>query len=293
MSGKRSTAILILGPGRSGTSLTARLLNLAGVYLGPEEDLLTRTGIPVNPRGFWEHRGLSRINQRILSRLGGSWSEPPPLPSGWEASKELASEREDARALLARTFGGHALWGWKDSRNSLTMPFWRPLVEELGCEARYVICLRNPVDAAASLVPPRPLSRPAALDLWLLYVASALAHTAGRARLLVPYEGYFRNWRGALERLLAFAGCEAPPPGSEVEAPMREFADGALWRHRTALVDSLRDPALPPPTCSLHILARVLAAEWLGPRRLSAGEVAELSGALDDYAHGLLGAGSR
>jgi hypothetical protein len=257
--GRRPLAILVLGPGRAGTSLTARLLNLAGVYLGPEPDLLTRTGIPVNPKGFWEHRGLSRINQRIFERLGGSWADPPPLPAGWEAAAELEGEREDGRALLEQAFGDRPLWGWKDSRNSLLLPFWRSLLPG-GCEVRYVVCLRNPVDVAASLVPPRPLSKREAIDLWLLYVAGALVNTAGRSRLLVPYEAYFGDWRRAVGRLLAFAGLEAPDRGGEAEARMREFTDPALWRHRTAALDVIRDPEVRPEARSLHLIAELLAA---------------------------------
>lgn len=261
----RPTAICVLGPGRTGTSLTVRLLGLAGVYLGPEAELLSRTGIPANPKGFWEHRGIARVNQRVLDRLGGSWSEPPPLPPGWADTARLAPEHERARALLERDFGGRALWGWKDSRNSLTLPFWQRLLPAETCELRYVICLRNPVDVAASLTPPRPLSREQAVDLWALYVASALANTAGRSRLLVRYEDYFREWRGTVERLLRFAGLEPPPPGGEAEARLREFTDRDLWRHRTSTEEALRDPAVSERSRSLHLIVERLAAAGPDP----------------------------
>lgn len=256
----RGTAICVLGPGRTGTSLTARLLGLAGVYLGAEGELLSRTGIPANPRGFWEHRGLARVNQRVLRRLGGSWSEPPPLPPGWEASAELEPEREEARALLREVFGGQALWSWKDSRNSLTLPFWQRLLAEDDWRVRYLICLRNPLDVAASLSPPRPLSKREAMDLWTLYVASALVNTSGRPRLLLPYERYFRDWRATVGRLLDFAGCPMPAPGSEEEARLREFTEDGLWRHRTPAPEVMGDPAVTAPAASLQVLTELLAA---------------------------------
>lgn len=276
---ERPVAVCVLGPGRAGTSLTARLLGLGGVYLGPESELLTRTGIPANPKGFWEHRGLARINQRVLGRLGGSWSEPPPLPPGWERGEELAPERADAGALLERTFGERRLWGWKDSRNSLTLPFWRRLLPAERYDLRYVICLRNPLEVAASLTPPRPFSQREAIELWATYVAHALVNTSGRPRLLMPYADYFRDWRGAVERLLRFAGGASPTPGGEVESRMREFVDRRLWRHRAEPADAVRAP-VPEAVRSLYLIAELLATGEPQPGLIDA---------VDRYAQALLG----
>ncbi len=280
-SGKRPTAICVLGPGRTGTSLTVRLLGLAGVHLGPEAELLSGSGIPANPKGFWEHRGLTRINQRVLDVLGGSWSEPPSFPPRWEQSETLAAEREEARALLEQTFGGHDLWAWKDARTSLTLPFWQSLLAEQCCDVRYVICLRNPVDVVASLTLPRPRSKRETMGLWLTYVASALVNTAGHPRLLVPYEDYFRDWDGTVARLLDFAGRPLPAPGSKAESQMREFTDTRLWRHRTTAEEVMRDPAVPKSARALYLIAELLAR---------AGPGAELTTAANLYAECLLGA---
>jgi hypothetical protein len=275
--------ICVLGPGRSGTSLTVRLLELGGVYLGTDAELLGRSGIAANPKGFWEHRGITRINNRVLNVLGGRWSEPPPLAPGWERAEGLAGEREDARALLERAFGGRELWGWKDPRSSLMLPFWQSLLPAERYDVRYVICLRNPPDVIASLTLPRPKSRWDTGNLWLTYVASALVHTSGRPRLLLPYEDYFRDWRGTVERLLGFAGRPMPEAGSDTEAQMREFTDTGLWRHRTGAEEVARDPTLPEPARALHLIAELLAA--------SPDPDPRLAGAVDAYAAGLLEAG--
>jgi hypothetical protein len=277
---KRPKAICVLGPGRTGTSLTARILGLAGVHLGSDPELLSRTGIPANPRGFWEHRGLSRINQRVLRRLGGSWDEPPSLPSGWQQSESLAAEREEAARLLEQAFGAHPLWGWKDSRNSLTLPFWQELLPDDRYETRYVICLRNPVDVAASLTPPRPLGRAESVALWATYVAAALVNTSGRPRLILPFESYFDDWQGTVGRLLRFAGLEPPPPGSEIEARMQEFTDSGLWRHRTEPAVAMEDPAVGAAARSLYLVASLLAVAEPGPG---------MHEAADGYARRLLG----
>ena len=190
---KAPAVVCVLGTSRTGSSLTTRLLSLAGVYLGPEEELLQKDlhqlagegeavlarAREANPEGFFEHYRMTRLNERILRAMGGNWREPPALPEGWEESEALAAEREDARALLDRSFAGRSLWGWKDPRNSLTLPFWQSLIPDL----RYVICLRNPIDVASSLRKRDRISLEQGLDLWLAYVAGALINTSGQPRI--------------------------------------------------------------------------------------------------------------
>jgi O-antigen biosynthesis protein len=237
------TAVCVLGMSRTGTSLTTRVLDLAGVYLGPMDELLgtelrqlAGEGEDVlakarssNPEGHWEHYRLMRLNERILRALGGSWREPPEMPPGWESSPELAAERDEARALLFESFAGHELWGWKDPRSSLTLPFWQCLIAEM----RYVICLRNPLDIAASLERREGMSVAQALALWRVYVAAALAQTAGRPRLLVRYEDFFADRVGTAQRLARFVGCGRAFDDWEGQRRLAETVDERLWRNRS------------------------------------------------------------
>lgn len=259
------TAVCVLGMSRSGTSLTARVLNLAGVYLGSPEELLSsdlrelperdrERARAANAGGFWEHYRLMRLNERILKAFGGNWREPPELSPGWEDSPELASLREEANALLESSFSGHELWGWKDPRNSLTLPFWQRLLPEM----RYVICLRNPIDVAASLRCRDGLSPEQAFDLWLIYVASALVNTSGSPRLLVPYESHFEDPQRLADRLARFVGREGAFDATEARRRQAEAIDERLWRHRTSLEDLVSDPRLPREVLSLHLLVELL-----------------------------------
>lgn len=88
MAKSTSRVVCVGGMGRSGTSLTMRLLNLLGVYLGPQEDMMQPQ--VDNPRGYWEHSKLTDLNEALLARLGGSWHEPPTFPPNWDASASLA-----------------------------------------------------------------------------------------------------------------------------------------------------------------------------------------------------------
>jgi len=69
--------VCVLGMHRSGTSLITALLQSLGAHLGPPEHMMKPQ--PDNPRGFYEHQLLNDIDEEILARLGGSWSEPPVL----------------------------------------------------------------------------------------------------------------------------------------------------------------------------------------------------------------------
>lgn len=290
-----ATAICVLGMSRSGTSLTTRILDLAGVYLGPRDELLggelhqlTGEGEEVvarareaNPEGFWEHYRLMRLNERILRALGGNWREPPAMEPGWERSEQLAAERAEAGARVEESFSGHDLWAWKDPRNSLTLPFWQRLIPEL----RYVICLRNPVDVAASLQRRDGIPPERGVELWLVYLAAALVNTSDRPRLLVPYESYFADPGGTAGRLARFAGRDGAFDDPAVERKLTAAIDERLWRNRTNAAEVVRAGYVSDDVASLYLIAGMLSAAdgdgWCG-------DAAGLNTAVDSYAAHLL-----
>src|SRR5947209_4587623 len=91
---RNPTVVCVLGTHRSGTSLTARLVSLLGVYLGPKERLVGASS--ANPRGFWEHRDMQRLDREIFLRFGGTWRDPPLFPRGWVRSTQVADLRQHA-----------------------------------------------------------------------------------------------------------------------------------------------------------------------------------------------------
>ena len=134
---RQQVPICIAGMHRSGTSMVARLLQACGLFLGREEELGFDTN---NGELHFENIPLVALNDQILSRLGGSWNNPPEFPTGWEEMRQIEALTRQAKKLIRR-LGMQNYWGWKDPRNSLTLPFWRRMVPDL----RPVICLRNPL----------------------------------------------------------------------------------------------------------------------------------------------------
>ena len=256
-------AVCVIGPPRSGTSLTTNILNLLGVDLGREDDLMpAQPG--QNPAGFWEHERLAAFNEELLRavserpfREGEGWREAVAPEPGWESGPRAGELRESARGLVSSSFGGSPLWGWKDPRTSLTLPFWHELVPDL----LHVICVRHPLDVAASLHRRDGMQPSEALSLWLRYSAAAVVNTRGRPRIVVSYERWFQSWRTELERLARFLSVPEKARGEQLLATVEREIDGRLWHHR-----SDHDAAeLPSDVRELYAALEQEAADGGGP----------------------------
>ncbi|MBC7644512.1 MAG: sulfotransferase [Thermoleophilia bacterium] len=191
--------VCIAGMHRSGTSMITRLMHLSGLSLGPRNDLLAPT--EDNPEGYWESRSMMIVNDAILNTFGGGWDFVPEFPADWTTAPELLGIRTEASRLLG-AFDGQESWGWKDPRNSLTSPFWRELVPNL----TMLVCLRNPLEVAASLAKRGYASPQFALDLWLKYNRSVLANTSSGKRVVTHYESYFADPEAELRRVCGLLG---------------------------------------------------------------------------------------
>jgi hypothetical protein len=229
-------AIAILGMHRSGTSMVAGLLKLCGLALGDDEDLVPATDD--NRKGHWEHKEFVRLNTAMLALAGGAAEDPPMLPEGWFEQIELEPLRDQAKRSVVRIFGERTDWGWKDPRTALTVPFWRTVVPGL----RFVICIRNPLDSAASLAKRNQVTQRKAMALWQHYNEAALRNTRPEERIVVFYEDFFQDVRRALMPLLDYLDLPHPPEGSHQEHAIREFVDAGLRHHRHTLDDVVESP---------------------------------------------------
>ena len=223
--------ICTLGMHRSGTSVVSRILNLLGVYLGTHQSI-SATGED-NPKGYWEHYPLALLNDEILARFGGRWDEPPAFPPSWPRDPRLQDLREKARQLLTEHFEAEPVWGWKDPRTCLTIPFWQDLIGSMG----YVMCVRNPGAVVASLTRRDGMSPEKAERLWLAHVQSSLVHTSGQPRLFVFYEDIINDWAPELRRMAAFIGRPERAEDPSVHASVGEFLERELCHHRMSMED--------------------------------------------------------
>jgi len=231
-------AICIAGAHRSGTSMLTRLLHGCGLYLGPKDALMPPQAD--NPDGFWEHLGFVGLNDELLEALGGAWDLPPKI------NENLSEERLDQLRMKARLLieGFHSakMWGWKDPRNSLTLPFWEDLLPGL----KTLIIVRNPLEAAYSMQKRNGTSYAFGLRLWEIYNRRLIEAASKHERLVTHYDLFFENAQKELQRIGNFVGLpDAKIPGAvELVATKR--------RHTHFTIDQLVDAGVSGEVIELY-----------------------------------------
>src|SRR4029078_4409137 len=89
--------------------------------------------------------------------------------------------------LLIEKFDSAGVWGWKDPRNSLTLPFWQNLVPSM----KTLIMVRNPLEVAHSMKERNGISYSLSLRLWEIYNRRVIETAGNRERLDSPHDFFF------------------------------------------------------------------------------------------------------
>lgn len=146
--------MIIIGMHRSGTSMTARLLERLGLFLGEDFELGNHC-----ESYFFEQR-----NELILKACNGGWDNPAAvvelLRHAPTRTALVQLIRDDLSSPQVMMFLGlrrylryrsplnlNFPWGWKDPRNTILLPLWLDLFPK----AKVIHMVRNGVDVAASL----------------------------------------------------------------------------------------------------------------------------------------------
>jgi hypothetical protein len=218
--------VCVLSVGRSGSSLAARAMNLLGVHLGAEDELMTAT--EQNERGFWENTTIYRLNEELLELLGGSWYRPPELTSEWACDERLQELRGRAAGIVLELELPGRRWGFKDPRTIVLLAFWRQVIGEMD----YLICVRRAhpfVHSVEAIAPPGGEPH-ATASLWLDMNAAALGQTVGARRMFVFYEDWFEDPRRVAGQVAAFLHGRASAVEPEALDAVVAFVDPMLRR---------------------------------------------------------------
>ena len=152
---------LIMGFGRSGTSLMGGILHQAGYYMG--EDLYP--GRDSNPKGFFENALINGINEKILKNYDYALSHPGHPASGepfspyhpgeghrWLAyiplEVKITEESEDIKEAIRKavSYNGFA---YKDPRFNYTLKIWAPFLNN---ETLLICVFRDPAITVQSIL---------------------------------------------------------------------------------------------------------------------------------------------
>lgn len=150
--------VIVLGSGRSGTSMVAGMLAKAGYYFGENLGLPQ----PANPKGYFESIEINRLNESLIERVPhipvrrkrfvwpGTRKNFTELNHLWLAQVEPGvlfpvdeSFREAVAALVRRQ-----PYCYKDPRICYTLPAWWPFLENTAC----VCVFREPNTTAESML---------------------------------------------------------------------------------------------------------------------------------------------
>jgi hypothetical protein len=144
--------VIIIGMHRSGTSMVTGMLEQLGLFIG------------VNKDNNDEADFFQRMNDWTLKQSGGSWDNPAPIDALLRNNKvrdlvldyfnfSLHSPRQGFFLGWQNYLRGQRLesmstpWGWKDPRNTYTLPLWLDLFSN----AKVIHIYRNGIDVAQSL----------------------------------------------------------------------------------------------------------------------------------------------
>lgn len=132
---------LVIGEGRSGTSLVSSILHKMGVDMGESRFKGANKG---NPLGFFENLDFIKMNIKILEDNGFDINKFP-VPDPKKVAKLAPKYDKEIKALVDKFQKG--CWGAKDPRFLYTFPLYKPYMESV----HFIICYRNPLSVALSL----------------------------------------------------------------------------------------------------------------------------------------------
>jgi hypothetical protein len=191
--------VLIVGKGRSGTSLFAGILGRLGFHVPQPEVKADRT----NPRGFGEPRWVVRFHKRLMRERRVTVFDS--RSDAWASTAALANDEdvvEELRSWLAVQYVGVDNVVVKDPRIVWFLPLWLRCAGDLGVQTSFVTLLRHPTEVVGSARTSygtwqNDASRTAS---WLNITLHAEYATRGSRRAFVRYEDLLEDWAREVSR---------------------------------------------------------------------------------------------
>lgn len=231
-------AVLILGAGRSGTSIVTRGLQATGIELGNDFKPPSRK----NPTGFFEDTTLLRLSKKLRRTLGLRPDSLRLLDDSVWSSPKIMPYYEAFSAAITDRFGHAPVWGFKYGRTMRLLPFWERLFEKMNIAPSYVMPIRNPLSVArsrAKLDGRRGQQENSDLE-WLVNVLPYFDQVRGGKLAVVDYDRLMQDPVTQLERLATQLDL---PSTDQTQHEIQRFANEFLkpsLQHTRFSVDDLK-----------------------------------------------------
>ncbi len=175
-----ASGLLVVGVGRSGTSIATRLSLTLGLLPPRQSDLMPANY--ANPTGYWESVTLAAFNDALLAQIGATWWTPPPVETA-ALNTAPAEQRSEARQAFTAAFGCGSGWVWKDPRLTALLPFW----DDVLGKQPVLVPVREPREVAASIAARDKLNAKQSLAVWERHTRLLWSALAGRQALICRY----------------------------------------------------------------------------------------------------------
>ena len=224
--------VLVVGVGRSGTSLMSGMLGQLGYHIPQPEVRADDT----NPRGFGEPRWVVKFHTQMLKRLLVTVNDARP-----EALEITAAVAEEARTKqrlhnwLEKQFAAADALVVKDPRTVWFLPLWLSAARELGAETTFVTMLRHPAEIVTSARKYYGTYQTSAsrTGSWLNLILETERATRDAPRAFVRYEDLLAEWEPQIQRVGSLIGSpELASLKREDHPAVDGFVDPTLHRNR-------------------------------------------------------------
>ncbi len=201
------SVIILTGMHRSGTSLTASLLQSAGVNFG-DRLMGSNTG---NSQGHFEDLDFVEFHQNVLQSQGIS-------VAGWTRENQIVVQQQYLTPAidLIEARKERPIWGWKDPRTTLFLDFWSQLLPH----AKYIFVYRSPWEVIDSLFRRGDVifrTNPNfAVTQWCQYNQAVLNFCQGYPEqcLLIDVDSVIQNFDGIIDLIAQKFGIKLRSPES-------------------------------------------------------------------------------
>ncbi|BDZ30670.1 hypothetical protein RA086_05830 [Lactiplantibacillus sp. WILCCON 0030] len=251
--GRRQTkkAVLILGSGRSGTSVLTKCINLMGISLGT--DNLLAPSKRINPKGYFENKDIIKIHKS----LGGKLRYRPSYEGYYDRPK-IKGDRDALTTYLQNYFETETYLAVKDPRMNDYIELWQVVLAEIKVEPAEIILLRNPMDVVSSNERAWHRNNTLALRQWQVRTLLSLCDTDPDHRMLLTYEDLFNAPLSSLHRVADNLGLPWPADEATLQAQINDFIDPSLQKSDSgeALSDFEARTDVDPDVKALYLLGR-------------------------------------
>ncbi len=243
--------IVVLGSGRSGTSVITRGLQVFGVDLG---DNLMPPEQGVNDKGFWEDQDIYALNLEIFRIVNHGWNKLTPVPLSELSEKTACNLKSRASELLQKKLSSVSCFGMKDPQLTRLLPFWKDVFMNLHVNVSYVIACRNPVSVARSLTKYTGCELERSYLLWFEHTITSLQDTINQSRIVVDYDLLMSEPVNQLKRLSKALELDFDSHSDEVMEFQSQFLENKLRHNNYDKNDLESDRSVPPSVKSLFEL---------------------------------------